>query len=507
MDPVPSYRFVKYGQVRPKRGRLSGPEAYRILLDRIRMSPEEQTVFKAKYRNVLEQFGTHLLDNIYWYNRKIDIERNYQILYLAFSFGVLLLLPIIVGHLELRGSSWVVELSAVLTGVFALHSGIAEWLEKRNRIGTFWMASSSLKTRLYSLEDRWKPQGRTPFDQDSMAELAADLEAATRFAFQIQQAEQQVFFDSFSYPKFDLLGSVLKTRRQVRSLLGNVAAPASDHQHVHAPTPQERLETLTLQAPLANDSTEKPTVTPPATLLTGSVGVGGVNNLPDAAKVKDRLVALGFDWAELDADGQPADGMIDAIKLFQSIIWNRVKVISDTLVDGRIDVLGQTANRLFSDNPPKWSSLPESGPGYRYKVSKASNGDDRWGTNYLISAITEAGQHFHAANGGTKVFHVHELASKRGGKNGSHKTHQTGLDVDVRLTKLNGVPGGITYHSDQYDQEATRQTLQAFKQLPFKTYCIFNDPVLIAEELCVGDKDGATWHDNHIHIRVHVPQE
>ena len=49
---------------------------------------------------LLEDFGTHIMGNIYWYERKIIQEKGLRMTYIFISLGLLLLLPIAVASIQ-----------------------------------------------------------------------------------------------------------------------------------------------------------------------------------------------------------------------------------------------------------------------------------------------------------------------------------------------------------------------------------------------------------------------
>ena len=69
------------------------------------------------------------------------------------------------------------------------------------------------------------------------------------------------------------------------------------------------------------------------------VGLNADNKAADVAKVKTRLIELGFDW--LTADGVMGPQTVKTIRLFQAIKngLNRVNTLKN---DGRIDPGGDT---------------------------------------------------------------------------------------------------------------------------------------------------------------------
>jgi murein endopeptidase len=96
---------------------------------------------------------------------------------------------------------------------------------------------------------------------------------------------------------------------------------------------------------------------------------------------------------------------------------------------------------------------------------------------------------------------VNDISMPRGGDTPNHATHEAGMCCDIRLPKLNGQAGGITYKDPAYDQLATRAQLEALWAQSQCSRLFFNDPVLIEEGLC----QAVSGHDNHIHFEIKPP--
>jgi hypothetical protein len=75
-----------------------------------------------------------------------------------------------------------------------------------------------------------------------------------------------------------------------------------------------------------------------------------------------------------------------------------------------------------------------------------------------------------------------------------HDSHRDGLQVDVRLLRLDGVEGRVSrFQRDLYDKEATAKLIRIVLSHPLVKVVLFNDP----------DIPGVTsWenHDDHFHV-------
>lgn len=230
----------------------------------------------------------------------------------------------------------------------------------------------------------------------------------------------------------------------------------------------------------------------------GSVGSNADNQPEDVKKVRERLVKLGFDWIEIKDTCD--DILISVIKLFQSI----VRGYQSVKCNGHIDQDDDTHKWLNAANAPKWHMLPASGTGYvNYEIADTHDHHD-YGTSWLADTIAGAGKEYEASfrssNAGAVLIAVNDASLPHGGDTFDHKGHETGMDADLRLPRKDG-DHGCTWQSQQYDQDATRAQLKAFRAQPLVRGIFFNDEDLIAEGLCTY-LDG---HDNHFHVDLKAP--
>lgn len=241
-------------------------------------------------------------------------------------------------------------------------------------------------------------------------------------------------------------------------------------------------------------------------MIENSVGENGVNNAKDVLTVRNRLTQLGFfrESNVVNSDLSTVDvEFIEKIILFQSIIRGN----SSLSGDGRIDPMGYTHQWLNANNAPVWTKLGDGSLTNRALGYYNSTKDemDYFGTDWLISTIVKAGNVYYQAylnnNPSASVMWINDLSLTTGGPYPPHGTHQTGLDVDVRLPKTNGESGGITFSSSDYDRDATREMLKAFKSCLLVKSILFNDSVLIGESLC----NYYSGHDNHFHVKIEPP--
>ena len=176
-----------------------------------------------------------------------------------------------------------------------------------------------------------------------------------------------------------------------------------------------------------------------------SVGRGGRNRDDDVQAVRDRFVALGFDWIKGVQSGTDAR-LIRVIQLFQSICAGEAELKSVGRHPGRIVPGDGTHLWLSARNAPRWVEInwepwdskhlgwegtPEQAPHHVRKNAK-------FGTSWLLNAIDDAGYSYsihctlHAHDDCPPMW-VRDCSPERGGRATDHGTHQTGLNVDLHF--------------------------------------------------------------------------
>ncbi len=248
--------------------------------------------------------------------------------------------------------------------------------------------------------------------------------------------------------------------------------------------------------------------------LTGSVGSGnsknGVphNDPDDFKKIRDRFVSIGYDWVK---DKTIVDKeFIDLIKLFQSICKGNVRVEGG---DGRIDIHKNTHRWLAAKNAPGWVDMTGQS-GFGWEVVKTDYGNS-YTTTWMKDRLSNAGIYYYLKSlflRSNPPMWVRDFSKKKGGKTKGHGTHQTGLNVDMRLPIKNSLKydhrhalkkgeNDKTYES-LFDREAARSQLKMIKAQMNVKVILFNDRTLRKEHLCQRYDN----HGGHYHITILPPQ-
>ncbi|MCO5165604.1 MAG: penicillin-insensitive murein endopeptidase [Planctomycetes bacterium] len=133
--------------------------------------------------------------------------------------------------------------------------------------------------------------------------------------------------------------------------------------------------------------------------------------------------------------------------------------------------------------------LPASGSGYYgYRGANA-----RWGQPRLVYGIERIGRRFAGANAGDMG--VGDLSLQNGGPIPGHKSHQVGIDVDVRPVRTDKARQPVTINDKEYSQQHTRTLIGLFQSELQIALILFNDSKIPGVR---------HWpnHHNHFHARV-----
>lgn len=245
--------------------------------------------------------------------------------------------------------------------------------------------------------------------------------------------------------------------------------------------------------------------------LTGSVGTGkskkGIphNDPADVIKVRDRFVELGYHWVKSITNGKDKE-FVRLIKFFQSIIKGRSKFDSG---DGRVDLHGNTHRWLAAVNAPGWVNL-EGKTGVGWQVAKFDHGNS-WTTTWMLTRLHLAGLYYRGLCLTSDVedapaMWIRDSSKEKGGKTRGHASHQTGLDLDMRLPLLPPDTDKFDQlHGKDYNRRFHRSAallqVRAIKETMNTRFIFFNDPEFRKKGLSTFQKN----HSEHYHIRIKPP--
>lgn len=146
-------------------------------------------------------------------------------------------------------------------------------------------------------------------------------------------------------------------------------------------------------------------------------------------------------------------------------------------------------------NPMVVCQLPSAGVGFT-TYNRENEGADQYGTAATIDKIVALGRAWSVLSPEVP-FAVGDISRKGGGVMPPHKSHQQGVDVDLRPLRRDGQNLPTDFMSQTYSRERTRQLIETIRQVEPTATIFFNDPELIR----AGLTKYLTGHHNHVHVR------
>ena len=94
-----------------------------------------------------------------------------------------------------------------------------------------------------------------------------------------------------------------------------------------------------------------------------------------------------------------------------------------------------------------------------------------------------------------RKFGIGNISLADGPKN-EHASHMNGMQVDVRAVRNDGLQLPVTWHDQEYDQDATGKLIGIFFSHPLAKKILFNDTRTHPRVM--------PWpqHDNHFHVEI-----
>ena len=140
--------------------------------------------------------------------------------------------------------------------------------------------------------------------------------------------------------------------------------------------------------------------------------------------------------------------------------------------------------------------LPENGTGF-VTNNRCDNGACQFGQKSTIDAALAVAAAWDALHS-QHPFSIGQISKKGGGPFPPHKSHQVGLDVDVRPMRLDGKNAPVTITDAEYDRALTTALITLWWQKAPVQMVFFNDSTVIA----AGLSQFVNGHHNHFHVRL-----
>jgi putative peptidoglycan binding protein/penicillin-insensitive murein endopeptidase len=144
--------------------------------------------------------------------------------------------------------------------------------------------------------------------------------------------------------------------------------------------------------------------------------------------------------------------------------------------------------------------LPLEGTGF---VTNNRMENTHYGQASAIETVKRVAEKWHLLQP-AKPMSIGQISRKGGGYFPPHSSHQTGLDVDVRPLRRDGLNIGVVIGHSQYDAALTKELIELWWKFAPVELVLFNDRNCILANL----SRPYAGHSNHFHVRLrahHAP--
>jgi hypothetical protein len=141
--------------------------------------------------------------------------------------------------------------------------------------------------------------------------------------------------------------------------------------------------------------------------------------------------------------------------------------------------------------------LPVKGPGF--VTNNRGNDQFQFGQKSTIDAAERVAAAWNQKHS-NRPFSIGQISKKGGGPMPPHKSHQLGVDVDVRPMRKDGENASVTITDSSYDRELTTEVIALWWRLAPTQAVFFNDQTVID----AGLSRFVNGHHNHFHVRLRM---
>ncbi len=141
--------------------------------------------------------------------------------------------------------------------------------------------------------------------------------------------------------------------------------------------------------------------------------------------------------------------------------------------------------------------LPQSGPGFYSYVRPGRH----YGLAETVRALHAVGRSWQLAHPNGPRIGIGDTSFPGGGPMPPHKSHQRGVDVDIRPMRNDMRERGVRYQDPAYSRALTQELVNWIisNGILRVQYIFFNDPAVRSVRYQKG-------HDNHLHVRFYLPR-
>lgn len=144
------------------------------------------------------------------------------------------------------------------------------------------------------------------------------------------------------------------------------------------------------------------------------------------------------------------------------------------------------------------TQLPENGVGF-VTNNRGTHGEFQFGQQSSIDAAIVVAAAWDGLHAG-RPFSIGQISKKGGGPFPPHKSHQLGVDIDVRPMRTDGQNQPVTINDAEYDRALTTELIDLWWTKAPVQAVFFNDPKVIEKEL----SQFVTGHGTHFHVRLRM---
>ena len=141
--------------------------------------------------------------------------------------------------------------------------------------------------------------------------------------------------------------------------------------------------------------------------------------------------------------------------------------------------------------------LPPNGSGF--VTNNRGNNHFQFGQQSTIDAAIRVAAAWNKKHP-NRPFSIGQISNKGGGPMPPHKSHQMGVDVDVRPMRKDGENAPVTITDTNYDRELTTELIALWWRLAPTQAVFFNDQTAIE----AGLSRFVNGHHNHFHVRLRM---
>ncbi|MCA1812184.1 MAG: penicillin-insensitive murein endopeptidase, partial [Halobacteriales archaeon] len=236
----------------------------------------------------------------------------------------------------------------------------------------------------------------------------------------------------------------------------------------------------------------------------GPPGTPAAGTAPDLARavVENRRLRRELGWAPHAAGiasvtgwrGHAADeaGFAQAVATWQRANASEWGLSDSGMVDGAT-WRAFKAHLGLGPNAKVQAALPAPAPG----LVPYGRPHRQYGRLEAIQALLTVGRRWAERHAGGPRIGIGDISFRTGGLMPPHKSHQAGLDVDIRPMRADGAEAGTVWSdpSTQYSRARTQELVDLLRQngVLQVEMVLFNDPAVTGVRRWPG-------HDNHLHV-------